>query len=276
MARKRSTERREFTIDFSALKNQWLAYVDGRLTPESPWLAQAVQDWKTARPGGWSGGNAKQVAEWCRDGYSAGELAGDFGEYHETRDRRRLVFGETGELHADLAMSGFDYPFQEWTPRRRKPGLAVHIEFTFAASTPAKVVEEYGRWIAQMVQRFETSGFDLEVSLSIPGIGTYQDDRTRKDVTHIRLKRENEASDFSDWSAMFSPGGFRVLGFTALALGGVFHKTEVCSSLGMPDGKGQWNIEWSPETRLLNVRCPNHSDSFPADKLTKQLETVGV
>lgn len=261
-----------FTIEFAEVRSRWLALVAGTQKPWGRTLSRLLSQWQ--REGHWIGCTIEQMKGWLASGYTTEALSGAFAQYNRTSPRRKLRFDEEGELQADLAMSGFDQPFLQWERRPRKPGLAVNIELSSSGSTDAKVIAAYTTWVAQMLLRFETEGYDLEVNVTNTVRGLYGN-RSEVDQTRVRVKRENEAADFTNWSAMFSPGGLRMLMFSAKCVGGEVKGMDVSSGLGGPIGTA-YECTFDADTRTLTVMCPRTASEFPAADMTAQLERLGI
>ncbi len=264
-----------FEIDFATLAPKWLDLMDGRAETKDNALRDNIVQWQNGRDAKWTGCTHSQMRTWISDGYEPPEIEGAFGEqWSNDVPRRKLRFTDEGELDVGMALSGNDFPFMRWDRRPRKPGLAIHVDLALACSTKASVIAEYGAWLGSVIRQFEMKGFDLEISISIPVRGLRRGSNKSTDVL-IRVKRENEATDFTSWSSMFSPGGFRMLGFTAMSLAAESFGYQACGSLGYPMGES-WRVEFMPESRLLRVESPKSASSFPAEKLSAELAELGI
>jgi hypothetical protein len=235
-------------------------------------LSNYVERWKSGDKS-WTGATDEEMKSWLHAGFHVPGIENANPDLEPLRERRKLKFSEEGELQLDLALSGFDYPFLEWERRARKPGMRLDIGVCFNANTDASVIAQYERWIAQAITTLEESGYDLEVNLA----GQVRDSWTNNpgnEKTLIRVKRENEASDFAEWSALFSPGGFRHLMFLAMILAAEINGQDISGSLGSAYGM-DWKVAMDESERTLRIDNPNGPRDFPeAEMIGKFLATI--
>jgi hypothetical protein len=85
----------------------------------------------------------------------------------------------------------------------------------------------------------------------------------------MRVKRENELSDFTNWSVLFSPTGYRHVGFCAKLVAADKLGMYASSSLGMTlEGDG-WHLDYDKENSILKIRVDQrgaerfNGDPFP-------------
>ena len=286
MARKKNNDAitHRTSIEWSDLKEQFIKAVDGN--PKFPIdnaIVSQVNEWTRSpnRKNSWIGASLNDMRGWLADGYRAKPFE-HAGDYIPRRKKRSIKFSEEGELQLDLVYSGHDYPYLDWEQRERKPGLRIVVDLCFACTTSAGTIEEYGAWVAGLLGTFEANGYDLEVDVAFPLRSAYQDDggyggpnSGPRSLTMIRVKKPNEASDFTEWSALFSPGGFRMLGFFALGMGAKKLNKKLGSGLGYPENNG-WLNEWKPEERTLYLWTPNQPDYVPIEDLTQQVKNHGL
>jgi hypothetical protein len=207
---------------------------------------------------------------WLRSGFHVPGIENASPDLVPVRTRRKMKFGEDGELQLDLALSGFDYPFIEWERRERKPGLRIEIGMAFGATTDASVIAQYQRWIAQAITTLEEFGFDLDVSVTCTVRGSWTEREVGIQKTQIHVKRENEASDFAEWSALFSPGGYRHLVFTAQTIAAEGSQQDMNTGYGSNPGAVDWGITLDEETRVMTIHHPWTPNDFPAASMTEQ------
>jgi len=229
--------------------------------------------WESANASGWYGASLDDVKAWISRGFHVEGLRNIGADIAPERKRRKLKYAEEGEMQIDLMLSGFDFPFLEWEKREKKPGLRVDIPLSFNANTDAELIAQYQRWVAQTLYTIETLGIDPEVNLVIQTERSYKGKRGIHSLL-IRVKKENEASDFLNWSAMFSPGGFRMLGFAAMALAGDKRGWQLRSDLGRAVSQGSWGVAWNEESRKLEIQANHSARSFPADVMTDRLRNI--
>jgi len=265
-------------IDFPDLRDKFLGLIDKErgVTTNDDTLKSNIRRWRNDRDSDWTGCTIDEMRGWIADGYEPPEIEGAFGDaWTNDVPRRKLRLADEGDLDVSLALSGHDYPFLRWDQRPRKPGLSLHVDLAMHCGTPASVIAEYGAWLAGVIRQFETKGYDLEVNVSIAVAGLEGFGTAKVDDVLIRLKRENEISDFTQWSPMFSPGGFRMLGFCAMSLAAEHHGFQASGSLGRPMGE-RWKADFNPELRVLRIESPNGAQTFDGATLTEQLNALGI
>jgi hypothetical protein len=267
----------ENAIDFLDIKDKFLSVLDGIPGYDS---GVNVNNWKRyhsmwseSKNSDWSGATGEDMRAWISRGFHVEGLRNVGIDIHPERMRRKLKYSEEGEMQIDLMLSGFDYPFLEWEKREKKPGMRIDIGLCFNAHIDVKVIAAYSKWIAQALYAIELQGIDAEVNLAMVTRGTY---RSRPILTRtlIRVKKENEASDFTNWSAMFSPAGFRMLGFTAFNEIGDRNGWEALSSLGSAEGSNSWNVGWDEESRILRISEDQRGSVFPAEIMSDKLRAI--
>jgi hypothetical protein len=263
----------DFQIDIAELKKRMVQLLKGDESfIRNPRNRKESKDAGISEPTSWNGYNKQQMLDWIASGFKSEA----FKDLHEIsppmRKRRKMVYAEEGELQVDLVLSGFDQPFIQWTKRETAPGLSVDIETSFSAGMDNRVIAEYQNWIARMLYTLETEGIDLDVNIANRVRGGISGD-TGENTTRINVKREQEATDFSRWSVMFSPGGFRGLMFLAKVIGADHHKAVINSNFGIPIGNS-WDLQFDPETRKLRVLCNRAATDFPASEMTEKLRTI--
>jgi hypothetical protein len=236
-------------------------------------------EWASSR-GGWNGASAAEMKKWLHEGYQAPEFK-VAESYIPDRKRRRLSLAEEGEIDLPLAWSGHDYPYLSWDKRARKPGLKVIIEYAFACGVSSGTIKQYAVWLTGMLSGFEQDGYDLEVAVRISLDNLCREKRGLRTHTVISVKEINEASDFTEWSALFSPGGFRQLGFTAMYMTAHRLRDHPTGGLGTTLAGGSWDCEFTPEVRELVIRCPQragYSDgkNFPAQQMTEKVQSLHI
>lgn len=228
------------------------------------------EDWKRGRAGGTTGESCTtaDMLEWISSGYHVPGMTNPPGDLMPTRKRRRLLFQEEGELQLDLAFSGYDYPFASWEKRERKPGMRVNVQMNFAWVVPQTVIAEYQRWVARLLYTLEEIGYDLEVNASMVCENLWRG--SGKQSLNIRVKRENEASDFANWSAMFSPGGLRHLFFLAVFIANEKRGERTPPGIGRNDMSAPWTLEFDSDSRTLYIRNGQGQSSFPEAEMTEK------
>jgi len=263
----------DFQIDIADLKRRMVQILKGddSFLKDRRNRVQAKEA-GISHPTDWNGYTAPQMLEWIAGGFKSEA----FKDMHEIsppmRKRRKMVYAEEGELQVDLVLSGFDQPFIQWTKRETAPGMSIDVEVSFSATVDNKIIAQYQNWIARMLYTLETEGIDLDVNIANRTSESIAGDHGQNTV-RVNVKREQEASDFSRWSVMFSPGGFRGLMFLAKVIGADECGAVINSSFGRPIGSG-WDLQFDPEARKLRVMCNRVPKDFPASEMTEKLRTI--
>jgi len=265
--------RNSFPFDYAEVRDTFQKLVDQgtlrtKVQSNTRVHERNLETWQ--RDSSWIGCTIQDMRDFIANGYRVAGIEDLHPDLVPVRKRRRLKFDEDGELQVDLVASGFDYPFLQWEQREKKPGMVVNVSVDFNANVSAQVIRDYQTWVARMLTALENEGYDVEVNVRMGLRDTWKNSGTN-DVL-IRVKRENEAVDFSRWSAMFSPGGFRMLGFTAIVMAGDREGKPVNSSLGSATSS-KWGVSFDTETRILSVNCEGSRD-FPAARMTDDLKTA--
>lgn len=267
---------RRVLIDFADLRQNFLGLMDTTVQPKGSTLRGLLARWKSGRGDGFSGDTGEGMRSKLENGYTPPHVMEPDDYTPHVATRRIIRTDEGAELDFALAWSGDPTPFSEWEQREQKPGLSVIVDYSINCGTPEKVVGEYATWLAGMFAGLELAGYDVEI-LVRNSVTMLCSGDSREDVSHtdLRVKRENEASDFTEWSALFSPGGFRILMFTALCLHGDEVGRQATGSLGYPMGS-KWEVDFDESNRTLYIGTPNGASSFPADKMTAELAATGL
>lgn len=205
------------TLEWGEVKELFLRTADGDyLTRMNKDVLRRVRGcWANVE---WAGGTLDQTREWLRDGYHHQQLALSPLET-APRQRRRFSWGcEDGEPDPSRILGGADDLYLERCSRPAQTGLTVRVGFGFGARVGAATIAKYGAWVASLLGSLEAEGYDLEVTVSHYAQGVLANEPSALTTTHVQVKRPNELSDFSSWSALFSPTGWRHLYFMAIVL----------------------------------------------------------
>jgi hypothetical protein len=231
----------------------------------------------------WEGGSYFDTVTYLRNGYFAKEFAHS-AEYVALAPKKRPQWSEEpdGDLDMGRLYGGYEDPYMVPAEAEKKPGLRVMIEFAFACGVNAKTIEKYGAWVAGLLGSLESSGYDLTVDLWIPLDNLFVDSHGRRDNVLIRVKRENEVSDFTEWSGIFSPAGYRHVGFCAKLVAGDKVGSLAEGSLGTTIGGRTWGLDYDKDNSILKIHCDQRGsrmyggDSFPTEALNRKAQEIGL
>lgn len=255
-------------IDWSELKH---GFLDGYQTGKFPQHFRNRNDWMAGRGSrnSWNGCSADEMADYVRNGFESPEFPiGD--QYIPKADSRRMIFSEEGELDLALAWSGHDYPYLAWETRKTKPGIKMVVEFGFSGGVSTATIAKYGAWCLGTLAGLETRGYDIELDFcftttgqnsSVGSKGTVRSDGTNAHATRVRVKREGELTDLTEFSALFSPGGYRILMFLATGLAA----DKIGERLDMGIGRcisHPTEIDFDTESSTLTVWANQMSSEF--------------
>lgn len=281
---------REVTYTLSELKRTYMDVVHGRTKVDpngvvgnycATWASEFANERSDRSGRNWSGGSGWDMAGWIKNGYR-NDAFGAIKDYSKTAKRKKVVWGDEGdELDLSKMFSGDPTPFSQRESREAKPGIRIVMELAMSCGTKANTIEQYGAWVAGLTGNLSEAGFDVEADIQIrcrgilAGQGGSQH-RGPKTAVNVRLKKYGEQTDFAAWSPMFSPGGFRHLGFLGLGMVADAAGTNTPVGLGFPEYRTRWGVDWDESTRTLTVRCPANPSNFPADKMTAELQAHGI
>jgi hypothetical protein len=273
-------------LDWSTVKHQYLDAVrEGNPWNSQPAMSRYTTGWH-ANPYELQGSRDKRffhdtpakMLEYLDSGFHAPEFASAI-EYVPIAERRVSSWNdEEGEPDAGRLIGGFDDFYLGMSDKPKRPGLRVQIEYCFAASVKPKVIEAYGAWVAGFLGALEATGFDLEVDMWVPLDHLYP--RAPRTNILVRVKRQNEVSDFSEWSALFSPGGFRHLGFTAICVACDKKHKQATYSLGNTISGKTWGLEYDRDDQTVRITVNQQAwggkEVVPVQKLNKEAVNIGL
>ena len=272
-----------FTIDWADFKsNLKQVIVESKPANFAPINRRAFEEWSKSA-GSFSGVSLGQMQRWLTDGYKTESIHGLSEFTPPIREKRKLRFNEEGdEFHVDLAYSGVDNYMSEWTKRETIPGVAIEAGIMFSGGTDSKVVAEYETWICKIAYSLESAGIDCQITLDFPSwnLGYKVDSSDRRiragsgNLYHniVRVKKENEASDFLSWSAMLSPAALRNFGFALGTLHCESRGEKVSGSFGrgVPE-RSNWKCRYDANRRTIVIENNYmHARSFPFEDMTRQ------
>lgn len=254
----------EHVMDYMDVADAWTRVVAGEHAPRQKRAGdRLVAGW--AAHSGMYGGTIAQMQGWIDHGFQAPGLTVKSGQNNRPRARNR--FAEEGELQVDLAIQGHDMPFLARQTRKRTPGLKLQIGYNAASSAPASMLADYGAWVAGLIAGLQDRGFDLEIGV----FSTARMLSSGKVVrSSVRVKRFGRKSSLKSWGALFSPSGYRMLGFTARMLTCAHHGFACDVNMGVSMAPG-WGLSFDAKDRTLTVNIDPHAQAFPRELMDAAL-----
>jgi hypothetical protein len=222
------------------------------------------------------GCSVNEMKQWLSEGYAVEGLADVQPSLVPARPRRKLFFNEEGdELLIDLVYQGDDNPFMTVEKRPTKPGMRVDVHLDFNADFPARTIFAYERWIARMLHTLDENAIDVEVNVIMVNQGLIRGKDYEQSEISIRVKKAGEAADFSSWSSMFSPGGYRMLGFMSIIQAADYFGGTVTNGLGSAVSLDKWTVAYDDAENVLQIGQSDDSRTdFPEFEMTEKLRAV--
>lgn len=266
---------RTFDLSWTELREKWLTAFSGN---ESEVIRNGanLSQYRYLR-NKWNdtpsfyGGDPQDMVVYFREGFFVEALEEIDTSTMPIRKRKRPRWNDCeGDFRYDLFVSGDDNHFCEWTKREATPGLTVEFSTGFSAHVSAKTIAAYMRWICQALIAIENAGIDAAIYAVNSGNRRL---RGSNDIAKYRIevKREGERNDFTTWSALFSPGSYRQLGFFTFHLMADYFNDAPTQGYGTPISKG-WDVRWNRETKTLEITHQGiHENGFPERDMTEAL-----
>jgi hypothetical protein len=265
----------DFTIDWHELKEMTRDLFAGKKPNLRPFNLKKIEGLLLTPSESWHGYTRGQLERWVNEGYQTEAIKGLAEFTPAIRQKRRLRFMEEGdEFHADLAMAGEERFMSEWTKREVTPGISLDCTVDFSAFVSPEIVNAYNVWICRTVYSLESAGIDCEVTLSCPATHSIAG-MARDAVTNqrVRVKKENEVTDFVSISAMLSPAAMRGFLFTCIALNADSQGKDVDSGLGGTVSH-VWDVNYNAKDRRIEVTSMAQATSFPAEEMTRKFRAA--
>lgn len=279
-------------IEWRDVKDRYIRSVElGESWPSQPAMDETLRKFhkqfayneKSENSDKWYGGTPHETIEWLKYGYYSREILHS-AEYVPLALKDHVSWSdEDGEADISRLIGGYDDFYLGISKQIRKPGVRVLIEMSFVWSTSTETIRQYGAWIAGLLQSLEATGYDLTIDIWIPVDEVFEDDAPGiRTHTLIRVKQENEISNFTEWSALFSPAGYRHLVFTAQCVAGDKIGKRVNYLLGHTIGGRTWSCQYDNESSTLKITVDQRptdmfgGDPFPKELLNKQALESGL
>lgn len=272
--------RHRYTHTFGDVAARYNDLTTGKAIPYDDVMSTKVYEWREDTRTGWSGASAAEMREWISNGYEP-DIPFDPPIVVPTENTTTHVgswtddpLGEFDQVLYDLAEPECYYQEEQ---RRFLGGIVVRVETTFASTVKATVPAAYGQWCAAVVKAIMAKGYDVNLTVFRVSRDMYGRE-VGPTLDEVILKKFGEPVSFRDFSAMFSPGGYRHLMFlsylmTAEANG---YKPNRSFSRSLTDDH-KWGMNWDADTRTLEFQCHRRASSyevFPSDDMTRQFQTL--
>jgi len=255
------------TMGYDEVAQTWRALChDGRKLVGQPYDVQ-LAGWRT-RPE-FYGARVADMTGWVDNGFIAPGM--DVKPGRPVIDRAKIRRNDfDGDLDVELMLQGDDRPYLRRDKRKRQAGVTLRLQFNFLADVPASVLADYGQWVAELIAGLQGQSFDLQIDVfsdvTMEG---------RKVSTEIRVKRFGKRSSLKSWGALFSPAGYRMLGFTARMMCCREHGVRCHRSMGASIAPG-WDLRFDEEARVLTVACHAHARHFPREMMDGKLAALSI
>jgi hypothetical protein len=195
------------------------------------------------------------------------------------REKRRYIYAEDAEeIFVDRVLSGEDAYMGGWTNQTIIPGISIEADVMFSAMVSSEIVNDYNIFICQCIQSLEESGIDCELTLNFQSNeslgGKY---RGRHDLpVHnvVRVKRENEASDFGSFSPMISPAALRTFGFAAIMIHNEIRRVKAPAGLGRGHRGRSWDVKYDDTSGKILFQCEYSPRSFPISTMQTKFQNA--
>jgi len=270
--------KRETVIEWDDLRETFLAAAeDNFMHPQAAFMKTVYGARDAFRAESFYGNTTGEMCGFLHNGFTSDELA-SAEAYVKEITLPNLIWDEEGEnVDVAAALSGDDEPFFQWEDIPTKPGIKIVAELAFLAGTSPSTIGRYGAWLAGLIANLEGEGVDVELDIALPSERNLvnQDLNSRNQMV-IRVKRAGEVRDFADYSALFSPGGFRILGFCARAMACQMWGVTCSTGFGSSYDRKRWGVCWDDSERTLYITRPAQPESFPADEMTARLAECGI
>lgn len=260
----------EHIVSYDDLTQAWKAIAAGTYSAPRQASAVAVTRSCWTEMAGWTGSTVEAMHERIDHGFTVPGLKLGAGHYSAPRVRMRHHEDE-GELQFDRALAGDDRPFLRREKRQRRPGLRLNIELNCRANVPASTIAAYAEWNARLIQGLQDRGFDLTVDVTSRAKQVSAKGQ-QVDAT-IRVKSAGRTSSLKSWGALFGPGAFRHLIFTARILACEANGVACSESMG-GSFTPNWGLDFDEKSRTLTVRCAASKPDFPTEEMDAKLAAL--
>jgi len=223
------------------------------------------------------GASPNETMGWLKTGFFSPAFTLKAPDAPSARKRNRARYTEDdGDLDIGRVLDREDRIFLKRGKVERSQGLSIEVIMCFSARVKAPVLAEYGAWVTSLIRSYEERGYDLEVAVASHSRGLRASAFDKTESARIVVKRPNEINDFTSWSVLFAPSGFRTLVFTALAMCAEQLGDEAAGHLGSPLNATGWSVTQEGDKVTI---CSYSSESDPANvkrELDRSAKEAGI
>lgn len=214
------------------------------------------------------------ISYWFVNGFRSEEFENLAERVPAALQSRPSWSDEEGDIDLGRMAGGWDDFYLGIQERPTKPGVRMQIEMSFASGVQQKTIEQYGAWVNSLLGSMEAYGIDMVIDIWVPVRNVFMDDRGIDQTNFLlRVKNANEVSDFTEWSILFSPAGFRQVMFTAMCVAGDKIGKRVNGSYGNVIGGRTWDLKYDPEESVVRITAnplAGGHEAIPFEALTKK------
>jgi hypothetical protein len=268
---------RETVIEWSEVKDQFLRCVVGG----ERW--QQHQGARLARlhaapdaVNAWEGGSGNFTVGVLRHGFKADAFRSAAKRMPEASTRRSRFNQTSGRPSAARVAAGDPNLFKRRQRVDRKPGIRVKIQCGFSASMSVDQIADYGASVAALLKTLQNQGFDMTIDLWIALDGLFSDrpNRGQRENVYVRVKKQGERADFTEWSGIFGPTGYRHLTFTAKCVAADQIGQRATGTLGKCIAS-DWGVSYDRKTNEVEITASQFG-TFNAENFKQQASEAGL
>lgn len=268
---------RDTVIEWADVKRQFVSCVrDGARwnQPQGERLARLHAD--PARSDRWEGGSGAFTLGVLENGFHSPAFTANPARIPQAQKRRGKWNPHAGRPSGFKLQVG-DPNFRKRRVRQsRKPSIRVKVQAAWSGAVNVQDIAAYGACVAGLLRSLEQQGFDLTVDLWIC-LDRLFSDRTgsgQRENVYVRVKRSGQRADFTEWSGVFGPTGYRHLIFTAKCVAADKLGLRATSSLGGCI-RSAYGITYDRAAGEIEITC-SQNGSFDADSFRQQAKDAGL
>src|SRR5512139_830082 len=261
-----------YRYDWHRIRTEYRDLVTGKKKAKKAKLRELVERWKYAQDGDrFYGCSSETMLKYLAQGFELEQMRGDAAPRTDAPSPEWRFNDVEGEYDHDLFMSGEPDYYLDAEIEDIPVGVRLAVGYGFNAGTNAQVIAEYASWIGAVIRSLEHRGFNLEIVLEYQGADRYEGSYGA--VNHqIVVSKFGEINLGSDWSALFSEGAYRHLGWLTYALPAEDkHERSLSSGMGRSTSR-RFAVTFDKESRTIRTRTDAHGRSFDPAQMNTQFE----